>query len=77
MNISSLTPTVNSLDCSEVNDSVNAFESLPLANQNSFRLFRIACLDEGTEYEIIVSHLVFIPDNTIFEVDSVRNYNML
>ena len=78
MNITSLTPTVNSLDCSEVNDSVNIIESLPLlANQNSFNVFRIACLDEGTEYEVTVSHLVFVPDNIIFEVDSVSNYNIL
>ena len=78
MNITSLTPTVNSLDCSEVNDTVNAYETLTLTNQNSFHIFRSVCLDEGTEYEVVVSHRVFFRVfSTTFEVDSVSNRNIV
>ena len=75
MNVTSLTPTVNSLDCSEVNNIDNIYEPLILVNQNSFHIFRSVCLDEGTEYEVVVSRLVSFPAfSTTFEVDSVSNY---
>ena len=78
MNITSLTPTVNSLDCSEVNDTVNAYETLTLTNQNSFHIFHSVCLDEGTEYEVVVSRRVFFRVfSTAFEVDSVSNRNIV
>lgn len=76
MNITSLMPTTNSLDCIEVNNTVTDVKSLSLISQDSFHLFRIACLDEDTEYEVTVTHLVFVPQNLMFEVDSVSDHNI-
>lgn len=79
MNITSLTPTLNSLDCFEVNDTANAYEeALTLTNQNSSYIFRSVCLDEGTEYEIVVSRFIFFQVfSTTFEVDSVSTATSL
>ena len=74
MTINSLMPTINSLDCIEVNSNVNNMDLLPLPSQNSFHLIHNGCLDEGTEYEVTFRH-VFDPGNVVtFEVDSVSNY---
>ena len=67
-------PTINSLDCIEVNDSVNNMESLPLPSKNSFHVIHNACLDEGTEYEVTFFHLSDPANIVTFEVDSVSNY---
>lgn len=75
--MASLTPTVNSVDCTEVNDIVTYNTSLSLTSQGSFNVFGIACLDEGTEYEVTVQHLVLVPQDIIFELDSVSGYSIL
>lgn len=71
MNITSLTSTVNSLSCTEVNDRVADVRAILLSSQDTFP---IACLDEGTEYEVTISHF---QQNTVFELDSVGNNSIL
>lgn len=74
MNITSLTSTVNSLGCTEVNDRVTDRIFELLSSQNTFHMSNVACLDEGTEYEVTISHF---QQNTVFELDSVGNNSIL
>ena len=76
VNITSLTSTVNSLDCYEVNNTATYYDALSLTSQDSFTVLYVACLDEGTEYEMTVQQM-FTPLSTIFEVDSVSNHSIL
>ena len=76
VNITSLMPTANSLDCVEVNDTVTDIFSTFLISQASFHVVHIGCLDEDTEYEVTVTHFVFEPQNVMFELDSVSSYGI-
>lgn len=75
MNITSLTPTVNSLECTELNETATYFMAISLTTQDTFNVIDIACMDEGTEYEVTISYQPFVPQNIIFEADSVSNHN--
>lgn len=78
MEIISLTPTVNSMSCTEVNDTVADIGFLPLTSQASYYLSHVACLDKGTEYQVNITRLVFGPQEFVtFELDSVSNHKIL
>ena len=75
INIISLTPTANSLDCTVFNEIMHAnFYMDVMLNHSNFGIPNVVCLDEGTEYELIVRREVNeSQDIRIFELDSVSS----